>query len=76
MDFQKGDLVKFWLNSHCGFVIGLITNLYDRDRSTFRRLGGPAIEKWATIDVLTDGIGFWHLGTHRLRKMEEESGLP
>ena len=68
---KKGDLVKFWLNKHCGVVTGILTDLYDRDRTTFQSLRHPTIEKWATIEVLTDRIGIWPVEIHKLKKISE-----
>ena len=76
MSFQKGDLVKFWLNKRCGVVTGILTDLYDRDRTMFHNQRGRITEKWATIEVLTDRIGTWPVARHRLLKAEVQSELP
>jgi|TARA_R110000822_G_scaffold65514_6_gene160338 hypothetical protein len=68
---KKGDLVKFWLNKHCGVVTGILTDLYDRDRSMFERACCSPKEKWATIEVLTDRIGIWPVEIHKLKKIGE-----
>ena len=71
MSYKKGDLVNFWLNKHCGVVIGIITGLHDRDMSMFHnRPIGRITQKWATIEVLTDRIGIWPVETHKLKKVE------
>ena len=71
MSFKKGDLVSFWLNDRYGRATGIITNLYDRDRTMFHNQRGRIIEKWATIEVLTDRIGIWPVEIHKLKKIGE-----
>ena len=72
MTLKKGDLVNLWLNKHCGVVTGIITDLYDRDRTMFDGHGNHIGEKWATIEILTNGIGTWPTATYKLKKIEEE----
>jgi hypothetical protein len=76
MTFQKGDLVKFWLNSECGVVTALIVNLFEKDLKAY---GAPIVENWVTTYVLTDGIGEFPVRTYKIapiRKAEEESEVP
>ena len=71
LTFKKGDLVNIWLNRHYGVITGIITDLYDRDRTVSFNIRHPTIEKWATIEVLTDRLGIWPVEVHRLKKISE-----
>ena len=69
MSFKKGDLVSFWLNDRYGRATGIITNLYDRDRTMF----GDGVEKMATIMAFDDAHRMWPISTYKLKKLEEQT---